>query len=231
MNRLLLCGFLLAVLALPCGAGAEIYVYVDQNGVSHYTNAPTDGRYKKARLETLNTPPSTGLSAREAWQRARRGGVAPNPAAYERHIRRAALSHEIDPLLIKAIIRNESNFDAFAVSTKGAQGLMQLMPDTARKMRVRNSFDPMQNIYGGARYLRTLLNSYDGNLALSLAAYNAGPGNVVKNGPLPRIPETREYVRRVIQSYRSYQQNAGAAVSAPVSLSTNIKVGKLVTVN
>jgi len=228
MNRLLLYSLLLAALSLPYGAAAEIYVYVDQNGVSHYTNAPTDGRYKKARLEAISTPSSTGMSAREAWQRSRRGGVVQSPTAYEHHIRKAALSHEIDPLLLKAIIRNESNFDPFAVSTKGAQGLMQLMPDTARRMRVRNSFDPMQNIYGGARYLRTLLNSYDGNLALSLAAYNAGPGNVVKNGSLPRIPETREYVRRVIQSYRSYQQNAGGT---PVSLSTNIKVGKLVTVN
>jgi soluble lytic murein transglycosylase-like protein len=230
VNRLLLRTtlFALLALALPLRAGAEIYVYVDAEGVSHYTNAPTDGRYKPVRLERLNTHPGRSISSREAWQRARaRRGTPQNPALYEPHIRRAALSHMIDPLLIKAIIRTESNFDPLAVSTKGAQGLMQLMPGTARNMRVRNPFDPAQNISGGARYLRSLLNSYDGNLALSLAAYNAGPGNVDKNGPLPRIPETREYVRRVIQNYRSYQQN----VTAPVSLSPSINVGKLVTVN
>lgn len=226
MTRLLLSIALLAALALPYSVQAEIYVYVDKNGVSHYTNAPTDGRYKKARLEELNTQPGRSVSARETWQRSRRS-TPQNPAKYEKYISRAALSHEIDPLLIKAIIRTESNFDPNAVSSKGAQGLMQLMPGTARTMQVRNPFDPLQNIAGGTRYLRELLNSYEGNLALSLAAYNAGPGNVAKNGPLPRIPETREYVRRVIQHYRSYQQNTGT----PVSLSKNISVGKLVTVN
>jgi soluble lytic murein transglycosylase-like protein len=226
VHRLLLCIMLLAALALPYGVLAEIYVYVDKNGVSHYTNAPTDGRYKKARLEQLNTEPGRSVSARETWQKARRA-TPQNPAKYEHYISKAALSHEIDPLLIKAIIRTESNFDPFAVSSKGAQGLMQLMPGTARNMRVGNAFDPAQNISGGARYLRELLNSYGGNLTLSLAAYNAGPGNVAKNGPLPKIPETREYVNKVIRHYRSYQQSAGA----PVSLSKNITVGKLVTVN
>lgn len=226
MTRLLLCLALLAALTVPSReAGAEIYVYVDKNGVSHYTNAPTDGRYKKARLERLNTPPGRSVSARQSWQ-ARRGNPQ-SPAKYDQHIRKAALTHEIDPLLIKAIIRTESNFAPDAVSSKGAQGLMQLMPETAKSLRVRNPFDPAQNISGGTRYLRKLLNTYDGNLTLSLAAYNAGPGNVAKNGPLPRIPETQEYVRRVIRHYRSYQQSAGA----PVSLSKNITMGKLVTVN
>lgn len=228
LNRLLFCISLLAALALPYGAVAEIYVYVDKDGVSHYTNAPTDSRYKKARLENLNTEPGRSApSAREAWQQRTRRSAPQNPARYEQYISKAALSHMIDPLLIKAIIRTESNFDPFAVSSKGAQGLMQLMPGTARNMRVKNPFDPAQNISGGTRYLRELLNSYEGNLTLSLAAYNAGPGNVAKNGSLPRIPETLEYVRRVIHHYRSYQQNAGA----PMSLSKNITVGKLVTVN
>lgn len=226
VHRLLACITLLAALALPYGGQAEIYVYVDKNGVSHYTNAPTDGRYKKARLERLNTEPGLGVSARETWQSAHRS-LPQNPAKYEHYISKAALSHMIDPLLIKAIIRAESNFDPYAVSSKGAKGLMQLMPGTARNMQVRNPFDPAQNISGGTRYLRKLLNDYEGNLALSLAAYNAGPGNVAKSGPLPRIPETREYVRRVIHHYRTYQQSSGA----PVSLSKNITVGKLVTVN
>lgn len=226
MNRLLPRIVLLIALALPCAAAAEIYVYVDKNGVSHYTNAPTDGRYKPVRLNRLNSTPGRSISARESWQSGRRG-TPQNHAKFDQHIRKAALSQMIDPLLIKAIIRTESNFAPDAVSKKGAQGLMQLMPGTAKHMRVRNPFDPAQNISGGTRYLRELLNTYDGNLTLSLAAYNAGPGNVAKTGPLPRIPETREYVRRVIHHYRSYQQNAGASVS----LSENITVGKLVTVN
>jgi soluble lytic murein transglycosylase-like protein len=226
VKRRLLCLTLLVVLILPFRAGAEIYVYVDAEGVSHYTNAPTDSRYKPVRLERLNTHPGRSISSRELWLQAHRG-TPQSPAKYEHHIRKAALSHMIDPLLITAIIRAESNFDPLAVSSKGAKGLMQLMPETARNMRVRNPFDPAQNISGGTKYLRSLLNSYGGNLALSLAAYNAGPGNVGKNGPLPRITETRNYVRKVIGLYRSYQQNT----TAPVSLSKNINVGKLVTVN
>ena len=131
----------------------------------------------------------------------------------------------VDPLLIKAIIKAESDFDQYAVSRSGAQGLMQLMPATARDLQVGNPFDPAENISGGTRYFRTLLNSYEGDLSLSLAAYNAGPGRVAKKGPLPRIRETREYVRRVIRNYHSYQQSA----SNPVF--QNINVRKLVTVN
>lgn len=215
----------LLILAFPAVVLAEIYVYVDQNGVSHYTNVPTSSRYKPIRLGRLNTPSRTTVS--HVRQKGYRSAAQRNPAIFDHHIRQAALSHMIDPLLIKAIIQAESNFDQYAVSTSGAQGLMQLMPDTARDLRVRNPFDPAQNISGGTRYFRNLLNSYEGDLALSLAAYNAGPGRVEKNGPLPRIPETREYVNRVIRLYRSYQQST----STPVSMSKNINVRKLVTVN
>ena len=147
------------------------------------------------------------------------------PASYDSYIKRAAFTNKIDPLLIKAIIKAESNFNQYAVSSMGAQGLMQLMPGTARDLRVRNPFDPGQNINGGTRYFKNLLNTYDGDIALSLAAYNAGPGRVSKNGPLPKIKETREYVRRVMQNYQSYQQNTRTAGSK------NIKVRKLVTIN
>ena len=131
----------------------------------------------------------------------------------------------VDPLLIKAIIKVESDFNQYAISTSGARGLMQLMPGTARDMRVHNAFDAVQNINGGTRYFKNLLNSYEGNLTLSLAAYNAGPGRVAKNGPVPQIPETRKYINKVIRYYRSYQQNT------PLYKSKNITVRKLVTVN
>ncbi len=111
----------------------------------------------------------------------------------------------VDPLLVvKAVIKTESNFDPEAVSAKGALGLMQLMPATARELRVANPLDPLENVTGGTRYLRTLLDSYDGNVALSLAAYNAGPGRV--KDAIPNIPETRTYVARVLRHYASYRK-------------------------
>ena len=227
VNKLLRCIIFLIALTLPAAVLADIYVYVDEHGVSHYTNVPTSSRYKPIRLGRLNTPSPAGSRAGNIRSRGYKTTITKNPADFDHHIRQAALSQMVDPLLIKAIIKTESNFDQNAVSTSGAVGLMQLMPETARDMRVGNPFDPAQNIYGGTRYFRNLLNSYDGDLALSLAAYNAGPGRVAKNGPLPKIPETREYVRRVIQLYRSYQQSTSTAVS----MSKNINVRKLVTVN
>ncbi len=217
---------LLAVLVLswllPPAVRAQIYMYEDKDGVRHYTNAPTSSRYKPVRLGGFNsrsrwTPGSAGSR--------HMGRSRANPAAYDSHIRRAASVNRVDPLLIKAIIKAESNFNRYAVSAKGAQGLMQLMPGTARDLRVGNPFDPGQNINGGTRYFKNLLNTYQGDLALSLAAYNAGPGRVAKNGPLPQIRETREYVRRVLKHYRSYQQNSRTGGPG------RIKARKLVTVN
>jgi soluble lytic murein transglycosylase-like protein len=105
--------------------------------------------------------------------------------------------------LIKAIIKAESNFNPTAISPKGAQGLMQLMPATARDLQVADPFDPQANITGGTKYLRSLLESFGWDIELSLAAYNAGPGNVKKT--VPNIPETREYVAKVLGNYQSYQ--------------------------
>jgi len=211
------------VILLPVQAMADIYLYVDEQGVSHYTNTPTSSRYKPIKLGRLNT--SRNRTSLQKSQSRKYRPAKYNPAQYDHHIKRAALNNMVDPLLIKAIIKAESDFNQYAVSTSGAKGLMQLMPGTARDLRVHNPFDPVQNINGGTRYFKNLLNSYEGNLALSLAAYNAGPGRVAKNGPIPRIPETKKYVNRVIRYYRSYQQNV------PLSKSRNINVRKLVTVN
>jgi soluble lytic murein transglycosylase-like protein len=145
------------------------------------------------------------------------------PYSFDRHIQRAARAHQVAPMLIKAIIKTESNFNPRAVSSQGAQGLMQRMPGTARDLKVKDPFDAGQNIYGGTRYIRQMLDCYQGNLRLSLAAYNAGPGRVKKT--VPRIPETVAYVSKVMRLYRAYSR--GGSSSAKPS----INVRQMVTVN
>jgi soluble lytic murein transglycosylase-like protein len=178
---------------LPATAAATIYIYVDEKGVKHFTNVPIDGRYKPLSA----VPP----------QRAQRRLTAGD---YEGHIQAAASRFRIDPLLITAVIRTESFFNCLAVSKKGAQGLMQLMPETARDMNVRDPFDPEENIRGGTRYLRKMLDMFGGDLQLALAAYNAGPERVRLLGRVPQIRETQEYIERVMKYYRHYQAAASA---------------------
>ncbi len=117
----------------------------------------------------------------------------------------AAARYDVDHALIKAIIHVESGFDHRAVSNKGAQGLMQLMPQTSQQLHILNPFDPQQNIDGGTRYLRRMLDNFRGNLPLSLAAYNAGPELVQKTGTIPPIPLIEQYVHKVLQMYRHYK--------------------------
>jgi soluble lytic murein transglycosylase-like protein len=136
------------------------------------------------------------------------GNAAPGPAGkppyhrYSKIITDVSRRQQMDPLLVSAVIRQESGFQPNAVSKTGAQGLMQLMPDTARSLGVRDAFDPKQNIEGGATLLRQLMDRYHGQLDLALAAYNAGPGAVDKYGGVPPYPETQDYVRNVMADYR-----------------------------
>lgn len=173
----------------PGRAVAAIYTFVDENGALHITNVPQDPRYKP------------GFRSR-----ARAGGFGVfDQFKYDDHIRRAARMYEVDPLLIKAVIKTESNFDRWAVSKKGAIGLMQLMPETAYDMNVANPYDPEDNILGGTCYLRKLLGLFKGDLSLALAAYNAGPTRVKEHGGVPRIAETRRYIKKVLRHYKQYK--------------------------
>ena len=128
----------------------------------------------------------------------------PRRRNYDRLIYLEAKRRGLEPALVKAVVHAESAFNACARSPKGAMGLMQLMPQTARELGVRNPYEPAQNIRGGVKYLAQLMDRYNGNLSLSLAAYNAGPGAVSKHSGIPPYSETRAYVRRVLQLRAKY---------------------------
>jgi len=161
-----------------------MYSFVDEYGRLHFTNVPADPRYKEVPdNETLRNAAVHGR--------------------YGKFIRDAAERYSLDPELIKAVIKVESGFNPFAISEKGAKGLMQLMPVTAEEMEVEAPFDAEENIMGGSRYLRKMLDLFDGDLELSLAAYNAGPSRVLANGSIPNIPETEQYVKKVLRVYGS----------------------------
>ncbi len=163
-------------------------MYEDERGVVHFTGDPRgDRRFQPVRLRT-----STRRSYKE-----------PKTRIYDDLIGQTARNRGLPPALVKAVIAAESAFDSQAVSHKGAQGLMQLMPATAVSMGVSNPFEPAQNVSGGARYLREMLDRY-GDVARALAAYNAGPSAVDRYGGIPPYRETRDYVDRVLTYYRRY---------------------------
>jgi soluble lytic murein transglycosylase-like protein len=206
---------------------ADIYLLRDRKGVLHITNAPVD---PASRL-VLRQPPRVirpavlslkppAMRQAEAMRRAEsmwRSNLPPltlssgGPSPFDEMIRVIADRYGVEYALVKAVIKAESGFNHLAVSPKGAQGLMQLMPETAAEVRVLDAFLPQENIEGGVKYLRRLLDRYDGNLALALAAYNAGPTRVDEAGGVPDIAETREYLSRVLH-YRLGYLRGGAGV-------------------
>ncbi len=183
----------------PVVVSADIYKYEDDEGVLHFTDAPTDRRFK---IFMKDVKKEQKLRTTFRLQ-----GCATNPEEFEPIINSYAQQYGVDKSLIKAVIHAESGYNPQAVSRKGAQGLMQLMPKTAQSLRVSNSFDPTENIRGGVRYLKFLLDTCRGDVALALAAYNAGLSKVAQYGGVPPYEETRNYVSKVLTYQKSYQNN------------------------
>jgi soluble lytic murein transglycosylase-like protein len=195
----------LAAFVAPGVSGAEVYKYVDENGILNFTNIepPSSVDYTTMKFPCY----ASDSSCRKIkWDE-----VPLNTSAFESQIRSAAVYNHVDESLIRAIIHAESAYHPDAVSPKGAQGLMQLMPETQAVLNVRNPFDPAHNIAGGVRHLSALLREFEGDISLAAAAYNAGSGAVKRYGGVPPFAETREYVRRVKILYRRYQDAVAGA--------------------
>jgi soluble lytic murein transglycosylase-like protein len=190
-------------LVMPAVAAADIYTYTDADGTVHFTNSP--GGDKRYRIYIRGN----------GWQKPSPApGVTPVPPSdhdvarfsrYDEWIHDAAALYQIPEELVRAVIRCESDYDPRAVSVSGARGLMQLMPDTAFLMQVRDIDDPRDNIYGGTRLLRVLANEFNGDLELTIAAYNAGDGAVIRFGGIPPFAQTRDSVVSVTRFYRRYR--------------------------
>ncbi len=181
-------------IALSAPVRADIYKYEAPDGTVHFTDAPTDKRFKIFMRDIKKDK-----KLRTAFKLP---GYARNPAEFEPIINSCSREYGVDSSLIKAVIHAESGYNPTAVSPKGAQGLMQLMPKTAQGLKVADSFNPQDNIRGGVRYLRFLLDTFKGNESLAVAAYNCGLNNVAKYGGIPPYPETQTYVAKVL-SYRN----------------------------
>ncbi|MFC4954305.1 lytic transglycosylase domain-containing protein [Acinetobacter puyangensis] len=209
----------------------NLYVYRDHQGTALLTNKKVNsGSYKQ---EKVTYYPDTNVHRYKNWGNSE-ASVLPSFSrskdTYDHIIRIAAQSYGVSEGLLKAVMHTESSFNAYARSPVGAQGLMQLMPATARRFNVNNAFDPHQNIHGGAKYLSWLLKRFNGNTSLALAAYNAGEGNVDKYGGIPPFRETRDYVNRVMSRYQNlYASGLNLAHSAANSSSSNAQDVKVLS--
>jgi soluble lytic murein transglycosylase len=180
----LLCSFV----CLSPWSFADIYRYRDERGVWHFSNIKSDSRFR-----LFMRTPSYNKSAKQYIR------------DYDSAITKASKKFSVEPSLIKAVIKAESDFDRTVVSYKGAQGLMQLMPETASEMEVADPFNPEENILGGTRYLSLMLGRFSNNLKMALAAYNAGPERVEAYCGIPPFPETQNFVERVLKYYGQYR--------------------------
>lgn len=222
----------LPLMSLLLGIGANsyagnLYVYKNNNGDTLLTNVANDKGFKEYNKQVKVTYyPDTNVHSYKNWggnESAVLPSYSKNKNLYDGIIAEAAHAHQLDSGLIKAVMHTESGFNPSARSPVGAQGLMQLMPATARRFAVTNAYDPAQNVLGAAKYLKFLLKRFNYNTELALAAYNAGEGNVDKYKGIPPFRETQDYVKRVMSRYKNlYAGSMSAATSVmPVSSSTN----------
>ncbi|KAA8731119.1 lytic transglycosylase domain-containing protein [Acinetobacter qingfengensis] len=210
---------LLALLNTPAQAG-HLYVYKDATGTPLLTDKRQNhAHYKQVKVTYFS---DSNVHRYSNWGNSE-AAVLPSFSktknAYDGIIKAAAQNYGVAEGLIKAVMHTESGFNATARSPVGAQGLMQLMPATARRFNVGNVYDPAQNIHGGARYLSWLIKRFNGNTTLALAAYNAGEGNVTKYGGIPPFKETQDYVRRVLSRYNNLYAD-GISISSQTQTST-----------
>jgi soluble lytic murein transglycosylase-like protein len=204
----------LVVLGVGGAARADIYSYTDADGVVHFTNVAPSGKDRPRWKKVMKEAPEYGKAAAQRGD-CDRCDVVParerSPgryAQYDMFIYEAASLYKIPVALIRAVIRVESDYDPRVVSSMNARGLMQLLPDVAEEMGVRNIHDPRENILGGTRLLRLLANRYNGDLVLTIAAYQAGMGSLKKyNDSVPPYKNTRRYVRTVIDHYYRYKES------------------------
>jgi len=183
------------MLLWPAVGVADIYKYVDPQGVVHFSNAKHNKKYVLYMKEA--PPPAVKSPAMKRAGYDRNGWLS-------EYVKHYCEIHDMSPALVHAIIKAESDGRRTAVSSKGAQGMMQLMPFTARYLNVKDPFDPIENVEGGIRYLKELLVVFNGDVTNAVAAYNAGPNAVRRHGGVPPYKETREYVKRVLRLYRQY---------------------------
>lgn len=207
----------------PTYAG-QMYVYQDKDGGTLLTNR----RDQSLKSIKVTYYPDSNIHSYNNWG-ANEAAVLPSYSKgrnnYDHIIQRAAQTHRVSAGLIKAVMHTESGFNPNARSPVGAQGLMQLMPATARRFNVRNAYDPEQNILAGTKYLSLLLNRFNGNTSLALAAYNAGEGNVSKYGGIPPFRETRDYVQRVTSRYQNLYQGSSLQSVNATQYSSSMSTG------
>ncbi|WP_442767282.1 lytic transglycosylase domain-containing protein [Acinetobacter bohemicus] len=206
-------------------AGQTIYQLKESNGTTLLTNKQS--RYSHLKVEKKTYYPDSNMHSYTNWGSSE-ASVLPsysrNKNAFDHIIKQAASQHGISEGLIKAVMHTESGFNVNARSPVGAQGLMQLMPATARRFNVSNAFDPQQNIMAGAKYLAWLTKRFNGNTSLVLASYNAGEGNVAKYGGIPPFKETQDYVRRVSSRFSNLYSNGVGLSSNRDSRPDNAKI-------